>query len=316
LCAPLAFLRDAIRLDGGSAGTDDAGSTDGAEPVGACALLVPPAAWRADLSGLPGHDPATGGLRATADPVLLRDAQGREIACPGWAHPLVRRAAERMRMETQDGPDPRIAVARGKDGPAVLLTYALDLRDGTGSALREVIAVHLNRTGDARVVADPVAWLALGGKDATPGPEETWSRLFAPWVAEWRDTAQAAAAEAARVIVERFRASHDAMLARENRTLATWLDRRTTEIAGPWTPPSPDLFGFIAAAPDWQTLPAAPDRLTAFAADATTPAEPRRDAAAALARFRDRSEALAARVIQGAPSITPIGMLMLVPDAP
>lgn len=309
-CAPLDFLREAIALDGGSAGTDDT------EPGGVCALLVPPAAWHADLSGLPGHDPATGGLRVTADPGLLRDAQGREVACPGWAHPLVRRAAERMRMEAQDGPDPRIAVARGQEGPAVLLTYALDLRDGTGSALRDVIAVHLDRTGDARVVPDPVAWLALGGNATTPRPEDTWSRLFAAWVPGRLDAALARATDAAATIAARFQASHDAMLAREHQMLATWLDRRTTGIAGPWTPPLPDLFGFVAEAPDWKTLPSALDRLRAFAADATTHAEPRRDAAAALAQFHDRSEALAARVIQGAPSVTPIGMLMLVQAAP
>lgn len=316
---PLDFLRAAIALDGGTE-----------ESAGVVSLLVPPAAWHADLSGLPGFDPETGGLRATADAALLRDAQGREVACPGWAHPLVRRAAERMRMEPQDGPDPRVAVARAEDGPAVLLTYALALRDGAGSALRDVIAVRVDQTGPPLVVADPAAWLALA-RDApraapgaaprkvpgeVPAPEDTWSRWFAAWVPGRRDQALAAATEAAGAIVAAFRATHDAMLARETRTLTGWLEGAATRLAGPWNPPMPDLFGFVPEAPDWKTLPTALERLTAFAADAATPVEARRDAAATLASFHDRSEALAARALADTPVLTPIGLLMLVPDAP
>ena len=327
---PLDFLGEAIVLAGGSVMTDAPVTGNrlavaaGTDPGQSALLLVPPAAWHADLSGLPGHDPGTGGLRATADPALLRDAQGREVACPGWAHPLVRRVTEHMRAEAAEGPDPRIAVARGQDDPSVLLTYALDLRDGLGSALRDVIAVRLYRTGPPRVIVDPAAWLALAqgntGSDDSgsddKGPDDTWSRLFAAWVPDRGPDALALATEAAGAITERFRATHDAMLARETRTLTDWLNRRTTEIAGPWTPPTPDLFGDVPEAPDWKTLPTALDRLAAFTADATAPAEQRRDAAAVLALFRERTEALAARTIQGVPAITPIGMLMLRPDAP
>ncbi len=291
-CSPLGFLRAACGVD-----------PDGTDPD----CLVPPPDWHADLSGLPGHDPAIGGLRVTADPACLRDAQGRELAHPGWAHPLVRRSADRMRLEPPSGPDPRVAVACHDAAPAVLLTYALERRDARRIALREIIAVLLSQTGAPTIVADPAAWLALAQTDAPPA--------WPAWIPGRQPEALARATTEAATIADRHQAGHNAMITREAATLGHWLDRRANEVAGPCTPPVPDLFGFVPTAPAWKTLPGALDRLTAFNADASNPADQRRDAAAAAELFQQRTEALALHAALGAPTVTPIGMLILVQPA-
>lgn len=146
-CSPLGFLRAACGVD-----------PDGTDPD----CLVPPPDWHADLSGLPGHDPAIGGLRVTADPACLRDAQGRELAHPGWAHPLVRRSADRMRLEPPSGPDPRVAVAR-RPGPARAVQCAFYL-EGIEQA-----------DDPARIMAYDRAFI-----DATGGPYQTLIELRGP----------------------------------------------------------------------------------------------------------------------------------------
>jgi hypothetical protein len=60
------------------------------------ALRVPPA-WVYGLEQLPGYDPERRIIRRTSNMELTKDANGNEIGYLGRAHPLVRRALDRVR---------------------------------------------------------------------------------------------------------------------------------------------------------------------------------------------------------------------------
>src|SRR5262249_50794052 len=82
------FVCDAVLLDGGRV----TGSL--ADPV--IDVRLPPA-WCHGLGEVPGYDADTRGLRLTTQIDLVRDEQERPVGYLGRAHPLVRRALDRVR---------------------------------------------------------------------------------------------------------------------------------------------------------------------------------------------------------------------------
>jgi hypothetical protein len=66
--------------------------------------------------------------------------------------------------------------------------------------------------------------------------------------------------------------------------------------------------------PVWTTLADPAERLAAFGTDASQPPARRSEADGVLRIYRQRQEALEARLTLGAPEIVPLGVLMLVPE--
>ncbi|NUQ77234.1 MAG: DEAD/DEAH box helicase, partial [Polyangiaceae bacterium] len=137
------FVKDAVRSDS----TEPHAVTS--EPGDAVALKLP-SAWLFGLDEMPGFDGETRTLRITRDVSRENDANGRPLAYLGRAHPIVRRALDRVRNVRFGGGndlDRRVAVAQG-DGaePEILYTYLGQVRSRAGRELERVIAVRFPRT--------------------------------------------------------------------------------------------------------------------------------------------------------------------------
>ena len=106
-------------LDGGDLVEGDIG-----KPV--FTLRVPPA-WTYGLDQLPGYDSEKRLIRLTTNIEITTDPNGDDVGYLGRAHPLVRRALDRVRNLSFGGmstanQDPRTSAAKARRGPARLFS--------------------------------------------------------------------------------------------------------------------------------------------------------------------------------------------------
>jgi hypothetical protein len=144
--------------------------------------------------------------------------------------------------------------------------------------------------------------------------EGLWERLFADWAPCRQHDADTVAAAAMARVVDRFRLAHDERIAREESDLAAWLRTRANELCGAADPLMADLFGCAPSSPAWRDDLPPLERLAAYAADADVPPARRREANSTVTLSQRRGEERARRAALSAPSLHPIGLLMLVPD--
>lgn len=274
------------------------------------AILHLPPDWLNDLDGLPGFHRADGILRLTRDASMFRDTKGHSLAYLGRVHPVVRRACASVLRGYEGGFDRRVSVAAAvTDKPAVLLTYAAELRSKLRCEFRWVFAVLLPASGPAVEIARPEEWLHWPEPRTDAGRRET----CAQWLPERLPVAEAAANAAMHREAARLSAMHQGIYCRETEQLEAWLRCRADEICGKFVPRTNDLFGDSPTGPDWQKHAEPLDRLAGFAADPNKPAAPRREAAGVVAVYQKRDEDLAAYGCLSPPALSPLGMLMLVP---
>ncbi|HEY8290434.1 MAG TPA: hypothetical protein VIG49_14270, partial [Acetobacteraceae bacterium] len=278
-------------------------------------VLHVPDRWAVGLSGLPGYDAQRRTLRVTRDRDQFRDAGGNSLAFLGRVHPLVRQAIGSVRHGLPGLQDDRVAVARAMAGdtPALLLTYAIEIRSALHLELRQAVAVYLPYDGAAVAISEPQAWLALGGNERAIAVERCWDRLFAAWAPGRRAHADGVAASVLASAHAAFAATRDAQAKREASQMDRWLRTRADAICGPRLIPTGDLFGANPSGPAWRTLAAPLDRLAAFASDAVAPSDRRRSAAHAVGLFQRRISERAERLSLTTAGPRPVGMLMLVP---
>ncbi len=306
ITTPSAFLACAVAAAGGSA-EPGLGDTN--------INLTLPSGWTVDLSGLPGFEPDQRRLCITANPDRLRDAAGRALACPGWGHPVVLHALDRLRATPDVGNDPRIAVAIGPDPvPEVVLTYAVDILPATPGSFRHLVAVRLRESGKPSLEADISHWLRADHLDARH-PERAWDRHFAHWLPSRLDSVRRSATKAAQAAMEGAVRHHAARIAHETARLERWVTRRATELCGPPAPQIGDLFAPLPA-----SQPPGPgadplSRLDAVIRDPKTTAAIREEAEAVRMTARERRHHL----LPPGPSTpalpVPVGMLLLLPHA-
>lgn len=153
-----AFVRDAVLFDGG----DLKGSID--SPV--FRLTLPPA-WSHGLEETIGYDPETRTVRLTTDIEVISDANRNPVAFLGRAHPLVRRALDRVRSITYGSgadalQDHRVsAVQRAVPAPELLFTFLARVASRAGRELERVIGVRLLQAGQPQVLLDASQWTEM-----------------------------------------------------------------------------------------------------------------------------------------------------------
>ncbi|NUQ74894.1 MAG: hypothetical protein HUU21_15195, partial [Polyangiaceae bacterium] len=143
-------------------------------------------------------------------------------------------------------------------------------------------------------------------------PAGVWDAHFKGWAKIDEPRAAQAAEEAFRAIAAAFSETHGAAVDAEQRELDAWLRIRALELCGPppkqlglFEKPSPDLPRFKTATSD-------SDRLAAYAADGAEPPRRRSQAQTVLRIHSDRAARLAGYRELSAPSVLPLGLLLLV----
>jgi ERCC4-related helicase len=301
----LRFVRTALASDGGS--VEDASN--------GIVILHLPTTWTFGLEGIPGYDPEARTLRLTFDRNQLEDEASRSLGYLGRAHPIVRRALDRMRstqFSVGDGPvDRRVGAARSPSGqPEVLLTYSVAIQSDAGRAYERVLAYRTNAAGGGEVYDEPQSWEALAEKPVAPGG--VWERHFASWGTKRIAEAKSAIVQSFEPLAREFLTLERKELTEERGELNRWLAQRADEICGESVAQQPSLFDTDSNRRS--SSPSTPtERLSACATDASTPAARRREADGVLKLYQDRSADLDRRYLLRTSDPVPLGMLMLVP---
>lgn len=313
------FVFDAVHLDGGSvAPTPD---------PRVFAVKLPPD-WVYGLDTLPGYDAAQRIVRLTTDLDLIYDASGNATGYLGRAHPLVRRALDRVRHlsfggSAMSGQDLRVSVVRANvSAPTLLFTFLGRVQSRIGRELERVIAVQIGSGGEPQTLLNSSDWIEL----ADPQRAVRTTGMFEQHFKAWFDTAAARARQQAladftilgQAFIEARRREIDAERARQEE----WLRQRMAELLPPPVTPTArqlDLFGAadlsqMPAPPAWETPIDPAERLAAFATDPTQPPRVRSEAEGVLRIYRQRMKDLAARYDLQAPDVVTLGVLMIVPE--
>lgn len=276
---------------------------------------------RSLLQGLPGFDEKQNVLRVTTDPDRAADKEGEALAYLGRAHPVVRRAIDRVRNQqfgtTGEILDRRVSAAThdGKE-PEILFTFLGTVESGAGREFERLLAVRVGKQGSPKVYLEHADWqdlTALSRQTATKG---LWEKHFEAWGMDRKAPALEAARKAFSKVSEEFVQKHQSSLAAEREALEGWLRARAEDLCGAVRPEQAKLFqgqGQTPAAPSWASLTDPVARLAGFANDGSNLPSHRREAEVTLGLYNARQKDLERRgnLSTGEPAL--VGMLMLVP---
>lgn len=213
--------------------------------------------------------------------------------------------------------DLRVSAAHADRGAAlaVLFTFSIEIASARRVEFQQIVAVLSPVSGPPAELATPESWMRLAAPDRAADANGVWQRLFACWVPKRKPQVEKIASAAMHRVAAGFAASQGDRADRDTLTLQRWLRLRADDICGIHVPQTADLFGMTSTLPNWKTLSAPLDRLAAFAADPDNPLTKRREANSAVALFQCRGKERAACVALSPPTLRPVGMLLLVPDA-
>ncbi len=315
------FVTDAALLDGG----DVLGSID--DPT---FEIVLPSHWLYGLEDLPGYDPQGRRVRLTTRLDVTRDAQEHPVGFLGRAHPLVRRALDRVRnlsfgTGSHYGQDPRAsAVVVDVAEPTLLYTFLGRIMSQAGRELERVLAVEVRPGDEPEYYGEATEWLNLADPARALRTSSLWEQQFAHWGDKAAELARERAMTSFEALAEAFTQERRQALEVEREELHKWLEGRAREITGEEPPPAVQMELFDVAAeapgptqgpvPTWAQLTDPAQRLAAFAADRTQPPARRSEAEGVLRTHRQRLADIQTRLALGDPEIIPLGLLMLVPD--
>jgi ERCC4-related helicase len=303
------FVSDAIEAEAGG----EVAKVEGDDSV----LLKLPPAWRHGLDELPGYDPQARTLRVTTDVRRIRDADGRPLGFLGRAHPIVRRALDRVRHLQFTGGgewlDRRVAVAR-VDGtrPGLLFTCLGRVGSRRGREFERLMAVEWYRDASPRVLPDSSEWLQMANDDRAEPGREIWKRHFA-WANPEEPRVLSEAQCAFAPLAEAFRTEYQMMLEHERRELDLWLVARASDICGKVAAQG-SLFD-APELPPWKTATHPRERLAAYALDRQNSPRSRAEAQTALVLFKRRVEDQAASRSLEPAHVSLLGVLLLVPGS-
>lgn len=277
-------------------------------------LRLPPA-WVHGLDDVPGWDTEARVLRFTTDPKLTRDSEGRPLGFLGRAHPVVRRALDRVRNVPLGDPsailDRRVTVVKG-DGPAIVYTFLCTVRSEAGREFERVVAVRVRPDGDTTAWVNPVDWLSLATKERQTPSAGVWEKHFASWSAAREELARQAATPAFEAVAEQFLAGMTQEVAQERLELERWVAARALELCGERA--AQLTLGMDAGLPKWKTEVGPIERLSAFSADVMEPPSKRQEAAGVVSLHRTRMQLLDRRAHTMIMPPFTLGMLLVVPE--
>lgn len=311
------FVRDAILLEGGDVSDS---SNDVFE------IQLPPA-WSHGLSELPGYDGDRRILRLTTNLEMTRDAQNHAVGYLGRAHPLVRRALDRVRNlsfggAAQAGYELRASVVKADVASSTLLfTFLGRVSSGTGRELERVFAVKVTEQAETEFYAEAEQWLGLADRKRAIRTTNVWQQRFATWGEAAGKTAEDVMRKEFQGISEAFVQSRKQELERERSRHVEWLEQRTREITGEAREQTVQIGLFDQGAlaeqdvlSNWMSIADAVERLAAFHADKTQPTQARSEADGVLRIYHQRMAVLQSQLNLAQPEIVLLGVLMLVPE--
>jgi len=242
------------------------------------------------------------------------------VGYAGRAHPIVRRALDRVRNVQfgigGSGLDRRAAAAASDvAAPELLVTFVGRVESAAGRELERVIGVRVPRGTSPVALPEITAWWPLAGAKRAIPSAGLWEEHFASWAGPRIHEAEDAAREAFEPLATEAIEQHQGRLAADSADLEAWLRGRASDICGQRTAAQPSLFETPSerTRPRWETLLLPADRLAAFATDGAEPLRQRREAEGVLALYDRRRKELDRRTQLGAPRISLVGMLMLIP---
>lgn len=312
---PIDFTLRALESEGaGVQRPRGTGSTS--TPSAPVATLAIPPSWNFGLDDLPGFDPGTRLFRLALDRTTTTDAEGRPVGTLGRAHPLVRRALERVRnlRHGETGWLDRRVSAATFSGPsdAVLWTFLAAVETCAGHVFERVIAVRATPSTAPEVLLDPQAWRP--DRSAALDPRGLWESRFATWAPSTQEAARASAEAAFRPLTEAFAQDHDETLTREHAELDAWFRLRADQLAPVAAPRPVALDLFAPSTQDRAPAPIAKDpasRLAALAIDKAATAAQRAEAQGILNLHAHRQADLAERSLLPTRPPTLLGLLLL-----
>jgi superfamily II DNA or RNA helicase len=315
-----AFVCDAVRLDGGQVtGTFDDDHFQ---------IRLPPA-WCHGLEDLPGYDPAKRVVRLTTKLDVTSDADKNPVGYLGRAHPLVRRALDRVRNLSfggmaKEGQDPRASAAKADvPEPTLLYTFLGRVSSQAGRELERALAVKVTASGATEVYDTAEYWAALADPAKAIRTTELWENHFKDWGDYVRSAAEEAALAGFKPLAKAFVAERTKSLDAERQSQQQWLQKRSDEITGSQrtTEVQRELFnassGSAAEGPPsyaWLAINDPAERLAAFASDSHQAPSKRSEVDGVLRIYRQRIGILDNLAALGKPEIIPLGVLMLIPE--
>ena len=310
------FVCDAILLEGG----DVSGNLD--DEV--FAVRLPPV-WSFGLDELPGYDADTRLIRLTTRLNVTRDGHQRTVGYLGRAHPLVRRALDRVRNlsyggNAKYGQDPRASVVTYGGGEhALLYTFLGRVASRAGREFERVLAVKITRGGGVHFHDSADQWLNMADPAKAIRTTDVWEQQFVSWAPNAEHAARQAAESGFEPIAGAYLDERRRALETERKDQDRWLQQRSQEITGTSTAPvqytlfETDDAALPAETRQWAALEDQLERLAAFAADSAQHPAKRSEADGVLRIHRQRLADLEAKLALSDPEVVPLGVLMLVP---
>jgi hypothetical protein len=320
------FVCAAARLDGGS--------VKGTVENGFFEVKIPPS-WRHGLEDIHGFDIASQSVLLTNHLDCTRDAQGRPVGFLGRAHPLVRRALDRVRHhslgnEGQEGQDPRVSAVQGAvASPALLFTFLGRVASQAGRELERVLAVKVSGTDGGSFFENAQDWQRWADPARAIRTTDVYQHFFASWYQDAYQRARKLAQTGFAPLAHNFAANRRQDMAGEQERLAEWLGLRAREITGSDVTAISqiDLFAEpsaqtgdqgqerLSAPPGrWIQITDPAERLAGFASDPTQPGKKRFEAEGVLKLYQQRQNILAIRMDLKEPIVDLLGVLMIVPE--
>ncbi len=314
------FVCDAVRLDGGEV----EGKTSDAYFV----VTNLPSSWMYGLTELPGYDAERRLVRLTTWLYITSDEHDNSVGFLGRAHPLVRRAIDRVRALSfgaagLQGQDQRVSAVSAKvPEPQLLFTFLGRVNSLAGRELEKVLAVRVTEGGEREFYESADAWSSLADPSAGIRTTDLWKTHFASWGPSAREQALAAARSGFGAPAKQFIDERKKALKRELANQQDWLKNRALEVAGESTASAVtqgSLFDSAEAAPAattpaWQTIADPQARLAALHCDREQPVAARVEAEGVLRIYQQRVGTLNRLLDLREPEVVPLGVLMLIPE--
>jgi hypothetical protein len=261
---------------------------------------------------------------------VTSDADHNLVGYLGRAHPLVRRALDRVRNlsfggTAAGGQDPRASAARADvPEPTLLYTFLGRVSSQAGRELERALAVKVTSSGETEVFDTADQWASLADPSKAIRTTDLWEDHFQDWGHDARTGAEQAALAGFKPLAEAFTAERSKSLGGERQSQREWLRKRTDEITGTrqkaevqreFFDRSENASGQGPPSYDWIAIADPAKRLAAFASDSHQAPSKRSEADGVLRIYRQRAEILDRLAALGEPEAILLGVLMLIPSA-